>query len=424
MRIVHAGELPASFFEYREAAPVEGVREIMDQVRRRGDAAVVEYTARFDGVELSGLRVPLEDIHAARDNLSLQTAHAIRMAGENIRRFAEMQMRQFGEFEVELQPGVFTGQKVVPLDRVGVYVPGGRFPLISTLLMTAIPAQVAGVKEIAICSPPTHQGSVHPAILAAAEMLGLNEVYRVGGVQAIAALACGTQSIPRVDKIVGPGNAHVARAKREVFGEVGIDLVAGPTEVMIIADESANPRWVAADLLAQAEHDPEAQPVLVTPSEALAEAVPAEIQAQLATLPTAEIAREAVERNGWIIRVDSLEAAAEIANRKAPEHLQLQVAQPEVVVPLLRHYGSLFIGELSAEVLGDYSAGINHTLPTNGVARYRGGLSVQDFIKLQTTLRVTERGIRDIGPVAGALAKAEGLEGHYRSVALRMEKNP
>ncbi len=419
MKIVSTEELPQSFFRFHTGQKVKGVREILRNIRREGDEALRQYTRKFDGVTLDDLQVEPAQLKAAYEQVEEETVSAIREAAANIRRFAELQKQQLSDFEVELHPGVFTGQKVVPLRRVGVYVPGGRFPLISTLLMCAIPAQVAGVEEIAVCTPPSNDGGIHPAILVAADVLEIEEIYRVGGAQAIAALAYGTETIPPVDKIVGPGNAYVAQAKKEVFGVVGIDLIAGPTEVLIIADESANPQILAADLIAQAEHDEDARPMLITTSEFMALQVNRAVSEQLPLISTATIARSSLQKNGLIILVNTLQDAVELANRKAPEHLEIQVENPDAIVPLLRNYGSLFVGELAAEVLGDYSAGINHTLPTNTTARYRGGLSVLDFVKVQTTLNVNKEGFHTIAPIAEALARAEGLEGHYRSVHIR-----
>ena len=421
MKTILFDQLPNTFFRYQEDEALSTVGEIIRDVKARGDAAVREYTQKFDGVSPDRFRVPEEAVQAALLEVAPETLAALRSAAENIRRFAELQRAQLQDFEAELNPGVFTGQRVLPLARVGVYVPGGNFPLISTLLMGAIPAAVAGVPEICVVSPPTYNGDIHPAILAAAHVAGVREIYRVGGVQAIAALAYGTESIRPVDKIVGPGNKYVAQAKREVFGAVSIDMIAGPTEIMIIADDTANPAILAADLLAQAEHDVDARPVLVTPSAALAEAVQQAVARQLQTLSTRATAAESVQRNGLIILVKNPDEAAEVANRKAPEHLEIQVKDATLFSKKLKNYGSLFIGENSAEVLGDYSAGINHTLPTNTTARYRGGLSVHDFLKIHTTLRVSRAGLEHIGPIAETLAKAEGLAGHAKSIQIRLK---
>lgn len=422
MRMIRALDLPGEFFEYREMEALSPVKEIINEVRKRGDHAVIDYTRKFDGVALSYIQFRKTSIPSAYRKVAPETLEAIKKAAENIRKFAEVQKQQYRDFEVDLLPGVTTGQRVIPLERVGVYVPGGTFPLLSSLLMGAVPAKVAGVEEIMICSPPTVQESIHPAIVVAADMIGVDEIYQVGGIQAIAAMAYGTETIRPVDKIVGPGNKYVVQAKKEVFGRVGIDLIAGPTEVLILADESADPKILAADLLAQAEHDVDATPILITTSEKLALEVILHVQQQLDNLLTRETAEAAIEERGLIILADSMSEALEITNRKAPEHLEIQVQNPSALVSTLRNYGSLFIGELTAEVLGDYSSGINHTLPTNTTARYRGGLGVQDFLKFQTTLKVTETGFREIGPVAEALAAAEGLDGHRRSVEARRNK--
>jgi len=422
MKIIHYSELDASIFEYQELEEISTVKRILAGIARDGDAAVKKYTRQFDKATLSGFRVPQEQIASAFEQVDEGTRSVLLLAASNIRRFAERQLEDAKDFEYEIQPGVFTGQKVIPIERVGVYVPGGRFPLISTLLMCAIPGRVAGVKELIVCSPPSHQGAIHPLILAAAKIADIDEVYQIGGVQAIGAMAYGTESIRRVDKIVGPGNKYVAAAKKEAYGLVGIDFIAGPTEVLILADESGDPEFIAADLLAQAEHDPEAKPILVTTSEKLADAVAEEVAIQLDRLATREIAGESVEKNGLIVLVDRFENAIQIANQMAPEHLELQCADPDAWIPKLKKYGSLFIGAYAAEVLGDYSSGLNHTLPTNAAARYAGGLSVRDFLKFQTTLRVTERGLKSIGPVAKFLAEMENLAGHAAAADVRLKR--
>ena len=419
MKIIKSNELPKSFFTCEEDESLAAVSEIIREVKTRGDAAAREYTRQFDGVEIDAFAVSDSAVTAAFAQMDTKTVAALQAAAENIRKFAEAQRARLQDFETELNPGVFTGQRVTPLARVGVYVPGGNFPLISTLLMGVLPAKVAGVPEICVCSPPSHNSGIHPAILAAAKIAGVSEIYQIGGVQAIAALAFGTESIRPVDKIVGPGNKYVAQAKREVFGAVSIDMIAGPTEIMIIADDSGDPEILAADLLAQAEHDADARPVLVTTSQALAKAVKKSVARQLSALSTKATAAAAIRNNGLIILTKNLTEAAEIANRKAPEHLEIQVKNAEKYARKLRNFGSLFIGEISAEVLGDYSSGINHTLPTNTTARYRGGLSVHDFLKIQTTLRVSKKGLESIGPIAETLANAEGLEGHAKSIAVR-----
>jgi len=419
MRIIRSVDLPNGFFIYRELEDVASVKEIIDDVRLRGDQAIVDYTMQFDGVTLETLRYPKDNIAAAYEAVDEATQDAIRTSIANLEIFAARQMEPFKDFEMDVQPGVTAGQRVQPLERVAVYVPGGGFPLVSSLLMGAVPARIAGVEQICVCSPPTANGTVHPAIVVAADILGIDEIYAMGGAHAIAALAYGTDSVKRVDKIVGPGNKYVAQAKKEVFGVVGIDMIAGPTEVLIIADETARPEVVASDLIAQAEHDRDASPILVTTSEKLAQSVVHHIKLQLLSLGTADIAYESMARNGAIILVPDMIEAIDISNRRAPEHLEIQVQNPDMIVSHLTNYGSLFIGELTAEVLGDYSSGINHTLPTNTTARYRAGLSVLDFIKLQTTLSVNEEGLKHIGDAAKTLASAEGLQGHRKSVEMR-----
>ena len=364
--------------------------------------------------------------------------------------FAKLQRKSFTDFEEELAPGLITGQRTIPVERAGCYVPAGRFPLVSTVVMTVTPAVAAGVKEVILCTPPR----VHPddkvaagrnssgipgnayvggkpyadeGIMAAAYICGVNHLYAVGGSQAIGAMAYGTESVPKVDVIVGPGNKFVASAKKAVFGAVGIDMVAGPTEVLIIADKNANPAWVAADLLAQAEHDIVAQPILVTDSVEFAEKVSNQIESQLETLTTKAIARQSIDNYGKIILVDDLKEAVEVANRKAPEHLELALDDNDTRKKLekeVHNFGSLFIGHYSAEVFGDYAAGLNHTLPTSGTAKYTGGLSVRVFLKTVTTLRTKEdaAGVVRSAVAAGFLGDAEGLAGHARAARIRIEK--
>ncbi|MDZ7400627.1 MAG: histidinol dehydrogenase [candidate division KSB1 bacterium] len=423
MKIVHWKDLDESFFQYQEMEEIDSVRQIIDAVKANGDAAIKKYTAQFDGVALEQFLVTEAEIKNAYQQMTKEELAAIKSAAENIERFAIKQKESLTDFEFEIQNGVFAGQKVIPIERVGVYAPGGSYPLPSTVLMCAIPARVAGVDEIVLCSPPRHSGTIHPAILVAADICKIDKIYKIGGVQAIAAMAFGTETIQRVDKIVGPGNKYVALAKKMVYGAVGIDFIAGPTELLIIADEQANPEFIAADLLGQAEHDVDAVPILVTTSLELAHAVNHELQRQIASLPTADIAQKSLDNNGKIILVESLAEAFMIANKKAPEHLELQIQNAEKYINQLRNYGSLFIGPYSAEALGDYSSGLNHTLPTNDSARYTGGLSVKDFLKFQTTLRVTEQGLASIGSTAVALGKMEGLMGHARSIEIRMKKS-
>ena len=421
MKIIRSNELTDDFFKYLEIEEIASVKEIISDVRQSGDQAVKKFSEKFDSVKLESLKVSSEEIRSASGKLSQKELETLKFAAENIREFAGKQKESFKDFDYEINPGVFTGQKVVPIKRIGVYAPGGSYPLPSTVLMCAIPAQVAGSEEIVLCSPPTNNGSIHPAILAASEICQIKEVYQTGGVQAVAAMAYGTETIQPVDKIVGPGNKYVTAAKKEVFGAVGIDFIAGPTEVLIIADETANSEFIAADLLAQAEHDINAIPILVTDSRQLALQVTGEIKNQISKLKTADIAQVSVEKNVKIILVDNLDEAVEISNKKAPEHLELQAKEIDKYVDRLKNYGSLFIGSFAAEVLGDYSSGLNHTLPTNTTARYTGGLSVKDFLKIQTTLRVEKDGLKSIGPVAEELGKMEGLAGHAESIARRLK---
>lgn len=422
MKIIKYSDLATDILKYDDMSDLESVQWIIKDVQDQGDKAVREYTEKFDNIKIENFRIDREELKASVSQVDAPVIEAIRESITNIEAFARIQKEGFKSFEQELEPGVFTGQQIVPIRRVGVYVPGGNFPLISSVLMGVVPARVAGVEEIIVCSPPTHDGGVHPAILAAADIAGATEFYSIGGVQAVAAMAYGTESIPAVDKIVGPGNKYVTAAKRLVFGKVGIDFIAGPSEILIIADEKANPAYVAADLIGQAEHDLQAKAYLVTPSSKLADDVNQELEKQLAELPSADIARLALDTHGVILLVETLEEAVEFSNLKAPEHLELQVSDVDKYAPQLKNYGSLFIGEIAAEVLGDYSAGLNHTLPTNGAARYTGGLSVKDFLKIQTSLRVTEKGLQSIGPVARTLAEAEGLHGHANSIKKRLNQ--
>ncbi len=416
----------ATFLELcRHRTPVEDpetvriVDRILHDVRVRGDTAVRAWSERFDGVRPDPLWVPPDRVADAVQQMPADVVRALHTAAAHIREFAMRQRELLREAMIELRPGVHTGWRVIPVERVGVYVPGGRYPLPSTVLMTAIPARVAGVREIVLCSPPSVQGDVHPAVLVAAHVAGVDQVFRIGGVQAIGAMAFGTESVPRVDIIVGPGNRYVVAAKQRVYGYVGIDLPAGPTELMVIADETAPVRWVAADLIAQAEHDTDAVPVVVATSEAWLDALQTEIVRQLADLPTATVARTSLERHGIQVRVRTLDDAADCANAMAPEHLEVMVADPDRLISQLHHYGTLFVGPLSATAFGDYSSGLNHTLPTGGCARFRGGLSVFDFLKVQTVLEVTPQGLSVLTDPAVRLAEIEGLIGHARSVVYR-----
>jgi len=414
-------ELEPEFFDGPDFEYLPDVQKIISEVRKKKDDALKQFTLKFDRVKVHRFRVENDEMNAAYRSVGKDLIADIQKSAENLKKFSKRQLESFKDFELEIEPGIFLGQKLIPIERVGIYVPGGRYPLISSLLMGAVPAKAAGVEEIVVCSPPCFGGSIHPGILAAADMCGVNEVYKVGGVQAVAAMAFGTQSIKRVDKVVGPGNRYVNAAKKIVYGQVGIDFVAGATETLIIADKEANPSFIAADLIAQAEHDADAKPEMVTDSNELAVEVLEQIKKALGHLATAEIAHQSLAKNGLILIVDNLDEAVAFANRRAPEHLQLCLKNPEFFLPRLKNYGSLFIGEYSAEVLGDYSSGLNHILPTDFAPRYTGGLSVRDFIKIQSSLRTNKEGFLKIAPVARSMAEAEGLEGHVNSVAVRMK---
>ncbi|GHT64056.1 histidinol dehydrogenase [Spirochaetia bacterium] len=400
------------------------VQNIIAAVRAEGDIAVRRFASQFDRSSPEKLEVPRSIAAEAWEKLKAddgELAAALEFASDHIRRFSMEQKKQFVDFEYVMDGGLVTGQRVIPVERAGVYVPGGRFPLISTVLMGVIPALCAGVGEVVLASPPGDDGLPDSRILAAAHLAGVERIFAIGGAQAIAALAIGTETIPRVDIIAGPGNKYVAAAKRLLFGEVGIDFVAGPTDVLIIADGAVNSAdLVAADMLAQAEHDPDARARVLVPSRALADQITAALERRLRTLPTAKTAQASLDAGGLIIIYTSQEEAIRIANVIAPEHLELQTADTESWIPALKNYGSLFIGEKSAEVLGDYSAGINHTLPTSGSARFSGGLSVRHFLKTVTTLRCAEgEGWEQARRAAEIIAHAEGLAGHAESAKIR-----
>jgi histidinol dehydrogenase len=396
------------------------VASILTEVEERGDSALRDYTRRFDRIDPGEVRVPGSELIRSYESIDPQHLAVLRRVANRIREFAQSQKSQLADFVEETAPGVKAGQRIVPMKRIGIYVPGGNFPLVSTLLMCAVPAATAGVEEVIVCTPPRFRGVPHPLILAAAHMLKIEEVYAVGGIQAVGAMAFGTQTISPVDLIVGPGNRYVAEAKKQVYGRVGIDFFAGPSEILIVADAHADPHWIAADLIAQAEHDREALPMLVTTSTRLADRVVDELVEKTKEMKSGDRAAETLARNGLIVKVDNLEEAVEVADRVAPEHLELHIADAAGLGEKFHNYGTLFFGARSTEALGDYSAGINHTLPTNGASRYTGGLSVFTFLKIQTTLEVTPTGIGHIGPDARMLAEMEGLEGHVRSIDVRL----
>lgn len=396
------------------------VAEILAAVRQEGDAAVLRYCAAFDGMpEGTALEVPAEEMLAACDAVDPALLKVMQEAAENIRAFHKRQLRE--GFVMSERNGVVLGQKVTPLARVGLYVPGGTASYPSTVLMDCIPAKLAGVPEV-IMVTPAKGGKIAPEILAAAAVAGVDRVFRAGGAQAVAALAYGTESIPRADKIVGPGNVYVAEAKRQVFGLVDIDMIAGPSEILILADGSCDARFVAADLLSQAEHDKNASAVLVTPSAALASAVQAELERQLALLPRAEIARASIENNGKIILVPTLDAGIAIANEIAPEHLELSVDDPFALLGKVQNAGSIFLGKYCPEALGDYFAGPNHTLPTGGTARFSSPLSVDDFVKRSQFSYYTPEALAAAGKKVARFAQAEGLDAHAESVLVRLSE--
>ena len=395
------------------------VADIIADVRKNGDEALFRYNEKFDGAKLSVLAVTQEEIEAARSAVSAEFLAVLEQAAANIRKFHEKQKRN--GFIINDERGIITGQKVIPLDRVGLYVPGGTAAYPSTVLMDAIPAKIAGCGEVVMVTPPGKDGTVNPAILAAASVAGIDRIFKVGGAQAVAALAYGTESLPRVDKIVGPGNAFVAEAKKQVFGQVAIDMIAGPSEILIVADGKTNPVYAAADLLSQAEHDRMASAVLVTDSMELAEQVSAELEKQIPQLLRHEIARESIDNNGKIIVTDTIQQAVEVSNELAPEHLELCLDDPFAVLDLVRHAGSVFMGRYCPEALGDYFAGPNHTLPTGGTARFSNPLSVDDFVKKTQYTYYTQDALAKVADRIALFATQEGLTGHAKSVTVRKD---
>jgi len=415
MKIIKAKDLPKEFFEYKEIDEMDTVKQIIQEVKIQGDKAVRKYTKKFDKLSPITFEVSKKEIKEAYKQVDKETISAMKKAASNIKFFAKEQMKTIKSFEVK-RKGITLGQKIVPIERTGCYVPGGLYPLPSTALMTVIPAKVAGVKEVIVCSP-----KIKPATIVAADIAGADKILNVGGIQAIAAMAYGTETIPKVDKIVGPGNKYVTAAKKQCYGAAGIDFLAGPSEVLIIADESANPELLAADLLAQAEHDPNARAILVTTSTTIAEKTNKEVEKQLKELSTAETAEKSIAQSS-IILADSIEQAIELSNKKAPEHLELQLRNASKIIKKLTNYGSLFIGEYSAEVFGDYCSGTNHTLPTNGAAKYTGGLSVKDFVKILTYQKISKKGSNKMVQIASRLAPIEGLEAHKKAAEKRNYK--
>ena len=402
-----------------EAEVDAAVDAILEDVRLHGDGALRRYTRELDGAELGSLQVSEAELDAAWAALDADFRATLELAAENIRRFHAQQVHR--DFCLTDRPGIIMGQRYTPIEKVGVCVPSSPTAFPSTVLMNVIPAKIAGVEEIVLVTPPERDGSISPAALAAARIAGADRIFKLGGAQAVAALAYGTESVPRVDNIVGPGGIYVATAKRKVFGRVAIDMVAGPSEILVLADGGCRPDFVAADLLSQAEHDVFSSAVLVTDSLPLAQAVQREVEVQLERLPRREIARRSVEENGKILLTRSLDAAVDAANRIAPEHLELCVEDPFALLPRIRNAGSIFLGRSAPEALGDYFAGPNHTLPTSGTARFSSPLGVDDFIKRSSFLYYSQDVLAEAAPRIAEFARREGLEGHARSVLIRCE---
>ena len=421
MRILDFDSLSPEEFLNRDIQAEEDVSaavdEIIREVRRRGDEALRDYTRRFDGAEIQDLWVSAEEFDAARRAVDPYFLETLKEAAENIRRFHERQ--RHNDFVLTDRSGIVMGQRWTPIERVGVCVPRSPEAFPSTILMNVIPAQIAGVQDIVLVTPPRPDGTVSPEALMAAELAEVTEVFKIGGAQAVAALAYGTETVPRVDKIVGPGGVFVATAKRKVFGRVAIDMIAGPSEILVLTDGKSNPKWVAADLLSQAEHDVLSSAVLVTDSRELAISVQAEVEAQLESLPRKDIARRSIADNGKIIVTDSLDKAVEAANRIAPEHLELCVDEPFALLPRIKNAGSVFLGRSTPEALGDYFAGPNHTLPTSGTARFSSPLGVDDFMKRSSFLSYDQAALNACGDRIADFARREGLEGHARSAESR-----
>ncbi len=424
IKIMKYGELPNSEIFAREEQKTnvaDIVAEIIATVRKDGDSALFAYNKKFDGCDLTALEVSEAEIEEAFAAVEPRFLEILRTAEKNIRTFHQKQVRN--SFIINECEGVVTGQKITPIEKVGLYVPGGTAAYPSTVLMDSVPAKIAGCREIVMVTPPGKNGKVNPVILAAAKIAGVQRIFKVGGAQAVAALAYGTESVPKVDKIVGPGNAFVAEAKKQVFGQVSIDMIAGPSEILVVADGKSNPAHVAADLLSQAEHDKLASAVLVTESEALAEAVSAELERQIPLLSRAEIARASIDSNGNIIVAEDLRVVIDIANEIAPEHLELMVDNPFDYLDGIKHAGSIFMGRNCPEALGDYYAGPNHTLPTSGTARFSSPLSVDDFVKKSQYTYYTREALERIGADVAYFAEAEGLQAHGKSVTIRLEDN-
>ncbi|MDD3013172.1 MAG: histidinol dehydrogenase [Candidatus Gastranaerophilales bacterium] len=412
MKIINSTELKPDFFAYKEFSV--SVSEIVNTVKIGGDKTVKEYSRKFGDGELDMLYLTEEEIDKAIKEVPQDIIDCIKASIANVKRFAEAQFIILRDIETDID-GIKLGHKVIPLNIIGAYVPGGNYPLPSSAIMSVVPAKVAGVKEVIVCSP-----KIQPVTIAACKLAGADKIFRIGGVQAIAAMAYGTESVPKVDKITGPGNKYVTAAKKEVYGTCGIDFLAGPSEVMIIADETANPDFLAADLLAQAEHDLDAKAFLVTTSKEIAKKTVNKVNEFLKTLETTEIASKSINNNSFIILAENIDEAINIANNAAPEHLEICIKDADKIIDKFVNYGSLFIGNYSAEVFGDYCSGTNHVLPTNGIARYTGGLSVFDFIKIQTWQQISKEAAQNrLCPVASKIAQIEGLYAHKLSSDLR-----
>lgn len=424
MKIIKATDItPEQIVSQRDVAYVsveESVKKVLNDVSERGDAALREYELRFDGVQIDDFAVTAEEIDAAVAAVGAEYIRILKRAAANIERFHRAQIRS--DFSMNYD-GITVGERFIPVQSAGLYVPGGTARYPSSVLMNCVPAKLAGVQNIIICTPPSKDGRIPDGILAAAKVAGADKVYKVGGAQAIAAMAYGTESIPKVDKIVGPGNVYVATAKKLVQGICGIDMIAGPSEILVIADETANADWLAADLLSQAEHDKLASAIMITDSPALATAVSAAVEKRLEKLPRREIAAESIKNNGKIIITESIMQAAELSDRIAPEHLELAVARPEKLLEQIKNAGSVFLGHYTPEATGDYMAGTNHTLPTGGTARFSSPLGVDDFIKKTQFIKMSREALENYYRDIAAFAESEGLNAHAESVKARFESN-
>ena len=424
MKIIKATDItPEQIVSQRDVAYVsveESVKKVLNDVSERGDAALREYELRFDGVQIDDFAVTAEEIDAAVAAVGAEYVRILKRAAANIERFHRAQIRS--DFSMNYD-GITVGERFIPVQSAGLYVPGGTARYPSSVLMNCVPAKLAGVQNIIICTPPSKDGRIPDGILAAAKVAGADKVYKVGGAQAIAAMAYGTESIPKVDKIVGPGNVYVATAKKLVQGICGIDMIAGPSEILVIADETANADWLAADLLSQAEHDKLASAIMITDSEALATAVSAAVEKRLEKLPRREIAAESIKNNGKIIITESIMQAAELSDRIAPEHLELAVARPEKLLEQIKNAGSVFLGHYTPEATGDYMAGTNHTLPTGGTARFSSPLGVDDFIKKTQFIKMSREALENYYRDIAAFAESEWLNAHAESVKARFESN-